>query len=665
METSGTVPDVANTPGPDSAAAAGGPALEVGAFLAQVQAGAPQDLLPVFQADLSARWHRGQRVLVEPYLGHPGLAGNEEAMLDLIYSEFLLRRQLGDNPPVEEYSRRFPKFGERLRRLLFLDQALFPTSGGAHAPSQGEQGDTRPVEAVRPPPPGEGPPRHPLPAAIGKYRVLARLGGGAQGEVYRAVHPLIGKDVVLKIAPREASLSPADAAGLVAEGCALAGLSHPGLARVYDLDFHERRPFLVLEHVRGRALDQVAREAPFSPRRAARLVAQVARALAEAHRGGLVHRDLKPANILLGDDGRPCVIDFGLARLAQAWAPPAEGAGNICGTVSFMPAEQAQGRSEQADARSDIFGLGAVLYYLLTGQAPFDSPTPVEALRKARAGAWPRERLRAAGVPGSLRAICARALAVEPSGRHARAEDLAADLEAFARRPRRWLGAAAGATALVLVTGLALHWLSGGAPPGEEPPTRAGLSPAPAGARALPAAPTLRVNVWRGRRYRPLLEAVPLRSGARLEVHAELPADMHGGLFLLTGWGKWAEIAQWPPAPAPRRVRYPAAADEAVPLTGPAGTELVLLCGRRSGPVSLEDLRPLGPGPDPWPALPEVSVLRLWPARVRVDQRGRDFGTPVRRRNPEGEVLALLETLRQRLLGQLDYFEGVAFAHPK
>ena len=209
--------------------------------------------------DQAERWRRGQRHRAEDYLfRHPTVAADEEAAIDLIYSEFVVRQQGGENPMAEEYAGRFPGYAERLRRLLNLDQLLL---GDPQAPDPRAARLTSVRLAAGPSP------DVPLdaPAQIGKYRVIHFLGEGGQAQVYRAVHPALEQDVVIKWSRRAAG--PDQREPLLAEGKVLAGLSHPNLARVLDLDFHDDRAFLVMEYSPGVSLEQQAATGRFSPGR--------------------------------------------------------------------------------------------------------------------------------------------------------------------------------------------------------------------------------------------------------------------------------------------------------------------------------------------------------------------------------------------------------------
>src|SRR5262245_43372107 len=275
-------------------------------FLARAGELPPADLVAVLRVDQRERWRRGERVPAEAYLQrHPRLLADAEAVLDLVYGEFVMREQLGEEPAADEYLRRFPAHEARLRRLFAVDRALLA------------------------PPPAAAAPPPAVPAAIGKYPVVSVLDRGGQALVYRAVHPTLQKDVVIKLGKQAFGADPAGRNRLLEEGRILAGLDHPHLAHVHDLDFHQDRPFLVLQYVRGRTLEQYARQETPSPRQAAGLVAAVARALAAAHRRGITHRDVKPKNVLIDEGGQPRLIDFGLAWLQDAWGDASDEPGSV------------------------------------------------------------------------------------------------------------------------------------------------------------------------------------------------------------------------------------------------------------------------------------------------------------------------------------------------
>jgi eukaryotic-like serine/threonine-protein kinase len=306
-----------------------------------------------------------------------------------------------------------------------------------------------------------------LPKSIGPYLVLEWLGRGGEADVFRAEHPVLRHNVALKWSRRafQGSVEP-----LVEEGRLLASLDVSGVARVFDLGLHEGRPYLVMQMLRGRTLHRYTAEAALSPREKARLVAEIARILARAHANHIWHRDLKPSNILIDGEGKPTIIDFGMAGFCQPWRDDAPCSG---GTLQFMAPEQAkeilgvcgpEASSPAVGPRSDIFALGAVLYSLLTERAPYPRGTSPELIERVCRGDIDRDALTVARVPPRLARICLKAMACDPAHRYGSANEMANDLERFVRPPRRkrWLGAA---IAVVLVVALAAVASRSGSPP--------------------------------------------------------------------------------------------------------------------------------------------------------------------------------------------------------
>jgi hypothetical protein len=308
----------------------------------------------------------------------------------------------------------------------------------------------------------------PVPAAIGKYLVVGRFPRSGQAQVFRVVHPGLRRDLVLKLAHR-----PIDDSGgcdVVADGRRLAELEHPNIVRVHDLDFHEGRPYLVMEYIRGRTLAQYAREEPVAPRQAAALVAEIAGAVAFAHRRGIVHQDIKPTNVLIDEAGRPLLIDFGLAWHQDAWSGPSTQSEG--GTFAYMAPEQARVDLDRVRPLCDVFALGALLYFLLTGKGPFEAATPEGSWERARRCDLDRSALDKPGVPRRLARICWKALAADPRSRFPSADALRLALrrDLLMRRLAPVLGAALAALALFVT---AWTFRPGSVRPSPEGPGRA------------------------------------------------------------------------------------------------------------------------------------------------------------------------------------------------
>jgi Tol biopolymer transport system component len=277
---------------------------------------------------------------------------------------------------------------------------------------------------------------------LGPYEILAPLGAGGMGEVYRAHDPRLRREVALKILPAAVAQDPERLKRFEREARAVAALSHPNLVVVHDVGVGDP-PYIVMELVAGGPLRERLRQGPFQPERAAAIAAQIAGALAAAHARGIVHRDLKPENVVLDRQDHAKVLDFGLARLATAPAASAEAqaaptlsqateAGILMGTPGYMAPEQVRG--EAADATAAIFALGLILYEMLTAEPAFAGESAVDVLH-ATLRAEPRwERVPATAA--SLLPILRRCLEKLPEARFQSAADLAWALDRPASSPR-------------------------------------------------------------------------------------------------------------------------------------------------------------------------------------------------------------------------------------
>ena len=251
-----------------------------------------------------------------------------------------------------------------------------------------------------------------------RYLLSERIAGGGMGEVWQATDQVLGRPVAVKILRREYADDPTFLERFRAEARNAAGLSHGGIAAVYDYGEEDGSPFIVMEHVRGPDLATViAQEGALTPERALDILGQAALALQAAHDGGVIHRDVKPGNLLLTGDGIVKITDFGIARATDS--APLTLTGAIMGTAYYISPEQASGRS--VTPASDVYSLGVVGYECLTGRRPFDGNTPVGV-----ALAQVREEPPAlpAGVPPAVSALVMRMLAKDPADRPASAGEL-------------------------------------------------------------------------------------------------------------------------------------------------------------------------------------------------------------------------------------------------
>jgi serine/threonine protein kinase len=276
---------------------------------------------------------------------------------------------------------------------------------------------------------------------LGVYEIVAPVGAGGMGEVYRARDGRLGREVAVKVLPGELS-SPARARRFEREARAAGALNHPNVLTVYDVGSHNGTPYLVTELLEGSTLRDRMRTSPLPARKAVEVATQLARGLAAVHEKGIVHRDLKPENVFVGQDGRAKILDFGLAHVTgsdgigldeDTVTSPEKltGSGVLVGTIGYMSPEQARGHA--ADARSDVFALGAVLYEMLAGRRPFEGATASDTLAAIlREDPKPLDT-GALGLPASLDALVSRCLEKDPEQRFQSARDLAFALEAAAR----------------------------------------------------------------------------------------------------------------------------------------------------------------------------------------------------------------------------------------
>ncbi len=269
---------------------------------------------------------------------------------------------------------------------------------------------------------------------FGPYEILAPLGAGGMGEVYRAKDTKLGREVAVKVLPESVSADPERLARFEREARALASLNHPNIVTVYSVEEAGGVRLLAMELVEGQTLDLVIPNGGLPLSRFFEIAVPLADALSAAHGRGIVHRDLKPANVMLTQEGRLKVLDFGLAKLVSAGSDsnatdmPTEsraqltGEGAVFGTVAYMSPEQARGSN--VDARSDVFSLGVVLYEMLTGDRPFKGASSVDVISSIlRDSPSPVTEIRA-DLPADVGRILRRCLAKEPRDRYQTSRDV-------------------------------------------------------------------------------------------------------------------------------------------------------------------------------------------------------------------------------------------------
>jgi serine/threonine-protein kinase len=265
----------------------------------------------------------------------------------------------------------------------------------------------------------------------GRYRAVKRLGAGGMAEVWCAEDSVLGRRVALKLLSSHLAEDPEFRERFRREARAAAGLAHPNIVGIFDFGEWDGTPYIAMELVDGRTLKDVIRQrGPLPPATAIAVMEQILRALGYAHKRGIVHRDVKPQNVIVDEEGRAKVADFGIAR---AGASQMTETGTIVGTVQYISPEQAEARP--VDARSDLYSAGVVLYELLTGQVPFEGESVVSiAIRQINERPVPPGQLEPA-IPPGLEAVVMRALEKDPARRFQTADEFIAALRAPARTP--------------------------------------------------------------------------------------------------------------------------------------------------------------------------------------------------------------------------------------
>jgi predicted Ser/Thr protein kinase len=509
-----------------------------------------------------------------------------------------------------------------------------------------------------------------LPAFIGRYRVVERLGRGGQGDVYRAVHPVLGCDVVLKWT--RARQSEQACQKVLDEGRILAQLDDPGLVRVLDANVAEGRPFVVFEYVRGRSLADVVRQERWPPRRAAAVVAALAATLERIHHKGVLHGDLKPANVLIDEKGKPRLLDFGLASLAQVHSTIAPVKG-LSGTPGYMAPEQARGQSETLGPWTDVFGLGALLYHLLTQRPPVEGMTCWASVEQASAGQIVPPRKINPAIPRALARICCKALAADPKARYASASEMGGRLRSWLWRGR--------AVALLLCGVVLVTMLAWACWPGPRPNALQSALAAEGDSVREPLTGELFVRVWSVDGFSKvglLVEqagALPVRNKEQVQIEARLNQPAHVYLLWIDSEGTISPLYPWndgpklihkdcgvpPPIRPPRaEVLSPPDAQKGWKMAGKSGLDTILLGARRT-PLPTTVFLPQLVGQ--LPVMPfhhreEWAVLRRSNAFAGVHERGAHRG-PEEAEQIDHPIVGAMGQLRQHF----EVLRAVRFAH--
>ncbi len=335
-------------------------------------------------------------------------------MRELLAVELELRRAEGEDPTSGEYCKRFPD------RLTMVGQMIGAAAAAAILTQTKAVTPARSVDVSD------------FVGGVPGYEILEELGRGGMGVVFRARQIELDRIVALKTIRPDCSASEDERRRFRIEAEAAAALDHPNIVPIFEVGEHRGWHFYSMKLVEGGCLARRLAEGLLAPSAAAGLVAQAARAVAAAHRQGILHRDLKPANILIDADGRLHLTDFGLAKRIESDSGLTR-SGAVVGTPSYMSPEQASGRTRALTTATDVYSLGAILYQTLTGRPPFRGDSVMDTLDQVRRCEPARPRTFRPGLDRDLETICLKCLEKDPARRYRSADALGDDLDRWLR----------------------------------------------------------------------------------------------------------------------------------------------------------------------------------------------------------------------------------------
>lgn len=423
---------------------------EIAPFLTGGDDDLPELLAELVMIDLEHRWRRAQdphapttaryessaasrlpvRPVIEDYSAafSQVLDGDHQRQIELVAEEYRVRTLWGDKPVPEEYESRFPAlYSDLLCRLQKVDAELAQQSpNNVHRPAPtvaGHNADTSIGPSSAADTLGQF-------EQFGDYEIIEELARGGMGVVYKARQRKADRVVALKMILSGQLAGEQEVQRFYAEAQAAAKLEHPNIVPIYDVGEHDGQHFFSMGFVKGKTLKDLVADGPLEPDRAARFMLVITQAVAFAHQQGVIHRDLKSANVLVDHGDNPRVTDFGLAKQLDSTSD-LTATGQVMGTPSYMPPEQAAGKIDEVGPLSDVYSLGAIFYELLTGRPPFQAAAVFDVLSAVLHQEPVAPGVLNPAIHQDLETICLKCLDKDPQRRYGSAAEVAAELAKF------------------------------------------------------------------------------------------------------------------------------------------------------------------------------------------------------------------------------------------
>ena len=387
--------------------------------------------------EFEAAWSGGQSPGIEEFLDRHDNVDSDRLIRELLPIELEVRRHRGETPALGDYVERFPEQKNVIEKLLRHHNAQALAETADLNPGSTEETRTsadssnsptyipgeRTAEVEESDSSVEG-------RQLGDYELLHEIARGGMGVVYKARQISLNRIVALKMIKSGELAGEDEKLRFRTEAEAAAQLDHPNIVGIYEVGEQDGQQFFSMRFVEGTGLDERLKDGPLPPSDAAELINMTAEAVHYAHEKGIVHRDLKPANVLLEADNKPRITDFGLAKnITDDSGMTATG--QVMGSPSFMPPEQAAGQTRKIGRRADVYSLGAMLYALLTGRPPFQAASIMETLKQVLEKEPVSPRVLNPSVDRDLETICLKALEKNRENRYATARALANDLRNY------------------------------------------------------------------------------------------------------------------------------------------------------------------------------------------------------------------------------------------